>query len=73
MSLRTQRERAKLTQKELAEKVGVSQSLIQLIESGQRTGSVKTNLKLAQALNADIEDILHAQDNTESNKREATV
>lgn len=73
MNLREQRERANLTQRELADKVGVSQSLIQLIESGQRTGSVKTNLKLAQALNADIEDILHAQDNTESNKSEATV
>ena len=48
--LRAWRERAKLTQEELAEKVGTAGNVIGLLESGERGLSHKWLMKLAPAL-----------------------
>ena len=55
--LRERRERATLTQRELAEKAGVSRATIASIENGgQALGS--TIRKLAKALNCDPADLM---------------
>lgn len=52
------RERAKFSQRALAEKAGIDQSLIAQIERGGKNGSVKTLQALSAALGVAIEDIL---------------
>lgn len=57
IKLKELREKAKLTQKELADKSNVSQNLIARIESGELTStSTKTLFKLADALNTKVEN-----------------
>ncbi|WP_448216451.1 helix-turn-helix domain-containing protein [Endozoicomonas sp. 2B-B] len=55
------REYRELSQKGLHEKSGVSASMISQIESGQKTGSIKTIRKLSEALNIDVDDIVAYQ------------
>ncbi|WP_202813677.1 helix-turn-helix transcriptional regulator [Lacticaseibacillus manihotivorans] len=73
MSLKDVREKRGYTQPELAEKVGVSQSLISQMEQGKKNGSVSTNMKLATFLGVSVEAILHGPKFTQSNneKQEA--
>lgn len=47
-----------MTQDELAQKVGVSQSLIHSIESGSRVGSLKTLKAIAACLGVKLSDII---------------
>jgi DNA-binding XRE family transcriptional regulator len=47
-----------LTQMQLAEKTGLSQSQIAMIESGEREGTVKVLRRIAKALNVDIDDLV---------------
>jgi transcriptional regulator with XRE-family HTH domain len=70
LSLKDVREKRGYTQPELAEKVGVSQSLISQMEQGKKNGSVSTNMKLATFLGVSVEAILHASEFTQSNNRE---
>lgn len=51
ISLRLER---KLTQKELAEKIGTSQSAIARIENGEQNLSIQTLAKIAHALEAEL-------------------
>ncbi|WOG26295.1 helix-turn-helix transcriptional regulator [Endozoicomonas sp. 8E] len=55
------REYREFSQKGLHEKSGVSTSMISQIESGQKTGSIKTIRKLSEALNIDVDDIVAYQ------------
>lgn len=48
------RKKAKLTQKELAEKVGIATITVQQYERGVRTPKIETLQKIAQALNIDV-------------------
>jgi len=48
------RERQKLTQAVLAEKVGISQSELSLVENGEREPNVKIALKLELILDVDV-------------------
>ena len=55
MNIKEKRERLGISQKELAEKVGISQSFLCDIEQGRSKPSIDTAIKIAQALNvADI-------------------
>ncbi len=56
-SVRKYRRLAGLKQYELAEKVGLSDKYIQLIESGERKPSLKTVYKIAVALGVKVKDI----------------
>lgn len=52
------RSKAKLTQEELAEKIGLSRDFIALLETGRRRPSVKTIQKLARVLRVKSSDLL---------------
>lgn len=55
MNIKEKRERLGISQKELTEKVGISQSFLCDIEQGRSKPSIDTAIKIAQALNvADI-------------------
>ena len=51
MNVKERREELDLSQKELAEKVGISQSFLCDIEQGRSKPSIDTALKIAEALN----------------------
>ncbi|WP_435102295.1 helix-turn-helix domain-containing protein [Arhodomonas sp. AD133] len=52
------REHRRLTQTELAEQAGVSQSYVAMIERGDRTGRVDALRKIAGVLEVDLDDLL---------------
>lgn len=52
------RNNKKLNQRQLAEKCGVTQQFIQMVESGKRTPSLNTAKKLAEALGVTIDDLI---------------
>ncbi|WP_252179635.1 helix-turn-helix transcriptional regulator [Endozoicomonas sp. 4G] len=56
------REYRELSQKQLHELSGVSTSMISQIESGQKTGSIKTIKRLSEALDIDVDDIVVYQE-----------
>ncbi len=47
-----------LTQEELAEKVGVTQAFISLVEKGFKTPSVEVTKRLADALDTTIDELV---------------
>lgn len=51
MNIKERREQLGISQKELAEKVGISQSFLCDIEQGRSNPSIDTAVKLAEALN----------------------
>ena len=51
LNIKEKRERLGISQKELAEKVGMSQSFLCDIEQGRSKPSIDTALKIAEALN----------------------
>lgn len=53
-SIQEARKKAKLTQKELAEKVGIATITVQQYERGVRAPKIETLQKIAQALNIDV-------------------
>lgn len=56
------REQKNLTQKQLAEEIGVKQSTIGMIESGKNKGSKDTILKLAKYFNVSVEYLLSTEE-----------
>lgn len=60
--LREFRARYRLTQEELAKRVGVTRQTIIAIENGKYLPSLKLAFKLARAFNAKIEDIFEYRD-----------
>ena len=56
-SIKTEREKAALTQAALAELVGVSRKTINTVENGVFTPSATLAIKLAQALNVPVEEL----------------
>ena len=47
-----------ITQKQLAQEVGINTVYLSQIETGRRTGSTQTLTKLARSLNVDLEDLI---------------
>lgn len=58
LSLKSLREVNKLTQKELAEKVGLSRKTIVRYETGKTVPSILEAYKLADALEVSIDDLV---------------
>lgn len=55
------RERAELTQEQLAQRIGISQSMIARIESGEREPRRATKLKLARIFETTVEWLFYEQ------------
>ena len=51
------RDRESMTGTKLARKVGVTPSMIYMVENGQKNPSIMLAYRIAQALNASIEDV----------------
>lgn len=69
MELRTARKIAGLTQQELAERAGVTDSFISLLESGKReinTVSYETVVRLARALGVEPDELFPVAPSRES-------
>ena len=56
--IKVYREYRGLTQKQLADKVGVQRAYLAEIETGRKSGSVKTLKAIAEALDVDLTSIL---------------
>jgi len=56
-SIRKYRKQAGLRQNQLAEKVGLSDKYIQLIESGERKPSLRTVYKISRALGVKVQEL----------------
>ena len=56
--LRRLRRRAELTQEELADKTGFSQTFIGLLEVGRSGASMKSLQKIARALGVKVKDLI---------------
>ena len=56
--IRVFRDYRRLTQRQLAEKVGISPLYLSQIERGVRTGSVTTLAAIANALSVELDDLL---------------
>ena len=56
--IKVYREYRELTQKQLADKVGVQRAYLAEIETGRKSGSVKTLKAIAEALDVDLTSIL---------------
>lgn len=57
------RQKKKMTQVELAQKVNVKQSTIQAYESGRAKPMINTAIQLAKALDVDLNDLMHDERN----------
>lgn len=57
-NLKAARERRNMTQKEVADSIGVAKSTYSLYESGQREPNVQTIKKIADTLNVSADDLL---------------
>lgn len=57
-NIRKYRERAKLTQEELAKKIGSSSANISNYECGKREANYETLLKLSEALDCSVDDLI---------------
>lgn len=57
-NLRAARERKNMTQKDVADNIGVAKSTYSLYESGNREPNVQTIKKLADLLNVSADDLL---------------
>ena len=57
-NLKAARERKNMTQKEVADNIGVAKSTYSLYESGNREPNVQTIKKIADALNVSADDLL---------------
>lgn len=62
----------KLSQSQFAESIGVSKSLISLIELGRKNPSVETINKIAKKGNVSIDYIMGRADNRSSSKNETS-
>lgn len=60
VNLRTRRQELRLTQEEVAERLGISQSAYCNLEAGKRCPNLKTIEKAAQALNLPAASLLIA-------------
>lgn len=58
LRLREIRKEQRITQKELAEKIGVKQDIVSRYESGERRLSLETAIKIAHALGCTVEELM---------------
>ncbi len=58
MKILTYRTREKLSQQELAQKIGVTSAAVCQYETGKRTPSIELLKKIALALNCTVDDLI---------------
>ena len=68
MTLKELRKNSNLTQKEVAQKIGVTVRFISALEHGKRNPSDKTKLKLAEVYQINLKEIFLACKETEVHK-----
>jgi transcriptional regulator with XRE-family HTH domain len=66
--LRAERERQKLSNYVVSKRSGVSQSMLSLIEHGERNPSLEIMLRMAGGIGVDLEDVLRKARSTVSKK-----
>lgn len=71
--LREEREKAKFSQMELSLESGVSQNMITYIETGKRTPTLSTLLKLCNALNIDASELFPKNKTEKQNAKETVI
>ncbi len=71
--LKSEREKANLSQMELALESGVSQNMITYIENGKRTPTVTTVLKLCNALGISPAILFPAENKEKQNAKETII
>lgn len=57
MNIREKREALKMTQRELANRVGITPAQMCMIETGKRMPSLKVALRIASALGCTVEEL----------------
>lgn len=60
--VREKRESKQMTQKELAEKIGVSAACVSMYESGETTPKIAIAAKLASALGVTCEELVNGKE-----------
>lgn len=68
-ALRVLRDKAGITQKALAERVGTSEAYVSNIEGGRRDARWSTIARLLRALDADLHNLADAMSEVERNRR----
>lgn len=58
MNVKRYRKEADMTQAQLAEKIGVAQTFVGLIERGERQPSIETLVALADVFNVEVDRLL---------------
>jgi transcriptional regulator with XRE-family HTH domain len=71
--IKEERERAHISQMELSFKAGLSQNLINYIESGKRTPNLYSILKIAKALGIEPSSLFAGHDTERSEARESII
>lgn len=60
LSLKELREKRGLSQAEVSEKIGISQSMLAMLETGERRGSDKVKVKLAKFYGVSVDSLFFA-------------
>ena len=61
MELRAVREREGMTQKQVAEKAGVTERAYQYYEANEKEPGVRTEIRIARAVNSTVEELFREQ------------
>lgn len=67
IALKLARTKKDMTQKDLAEKIGVSRQTINAIEKGEYNPTIKLCLKICWALDAGLDELFWEEENNEEN------
>lgn len=71
--IKEEREKARLSQMDLSFMAGLSQNLVNYIESGRRTPNLYTLLKIAKALNITPSSLFDSSDEERRTARETII
>ena len=71
--LKEERRKAGLTQLELSMRAGVSQNMIAYIERGDRNPALRTVMKICNALNIRLSDLLNDIESPKESKRREDI
>jgi transcriptional regulator with XRE-family HTH domain len=73
LRIREEREKAHISQMDLSLKAGLSQNLVNYIESGRRTPNLYTVLKISKALNIEPSSLFNSSDTDRGAARETII
>jgi transcriptional regulator with XRE-family HTH domain len=73
LRIKEEREKAHISQMDLSLKAGLSQNLVNYIESGRRTPNLYTILKISKVLNIEPSSLFDSSDTARSAARETII